>query len=74
MLYSLLYVDNPPVKDKKSVLLELEEIKVERDELREQVNSLTTDLEKERTKVHTIKDEMYKLKVSSLIRPAFIIS
>ena len=51
------------MKDKQSVLLELEEIKSVRDELREQVTSMTTELEKERTKVHGLKDEMYKLKV-----------
>ena len=45
------------------MLLELEEIKSVRDELREQVTSMTTELEKERTKVHGLKDEMYKLKV-----------
>ena len=51
------------MKDKKTVLLELEELKALRDELRDEVSVITVDLAKERTKVHALKDEVYKLKV-----------
>ena len=38
------------VKDKTAILLELDDLKLVRDELTEEVGALTTELEKERSK------------------------
>lgn len=50
------------MKDKRSVLMELEGLKQVRDELTQTVGELTTDLEKERSKVHALKAELDKVK------------
>ncbi len=58
-----------PVKEKTEILLELDELKSVRDELTEEVTSLTSELEKERSKVHALKSEVekdHKAKVSPL--------
>jgi len=51
------------VKAKSAVLLELEELKKVRDELTDEVSTLTCELEKERSKVHGLKSELEKSKV-----------
>ena len=53
------------MKDKKSVLVENEQLKSIRNELTEEVTNLTTELEKERSSVRSLKDELAKVKVSS---------
>lgn len=50
------------MKDKKSVLLELEQLKSIQGELTQEVAQLTTDLEKERSTVRGLKDELAKVK------------
>jgi len=50
------------MKDKATVLLQVDELTNMRDELTEQVTSLTGELEKEKSKNHTMKAEMEKLK------------
>ncbi|PVD19290.1 hypothetical protein C0Q70_19777 [Pomacea canaliculata] len=52
------------MKDKAQVLMQVEELTAVKDELTEQVSRLTADLEKERSKVHALKLENDKLKVS----------
>ncbi len=48
------------MKDKKSVLVELEQLKSVGDELTQEVAHLTTELEKERSQVHALKEELSK--------------
>ena len=55
------------MKDKKAVLVEVEQLKSIRDELTTEVASLTTDLEKERSSVRSLKDEITKLKVCTYV-------
>ncbi|XP_035827835.1 G kinase-anchoring protein 1 isoform X3 [Aplysia californica] len=50
------------MKDKAQVLLQVDELTVVRDELTEQVTSLTGELEKEKSKNHSLKGELDKLK------------
>lgn len=50
------------MKDKATVLLQVDELTNMRDELTEQVTSLTGDLEKEKSKNHALKGELDKLK------------
>eukprot|EP00916_Digyalum_oweni_P022048 GHVL01036577.1.p1 GENE.GHVL01036577.1~~GHVL01036577.1.p1 ORF type:complete len:278 (+),score=60.66 GHVL01036577.1:1673-2506(+) len=50
------------MKDKASILVQVEELTTVKDELTEQVATLTADLEKERSKVHALKLENDKLK------------
>ena len=60
------------MKDKKAVLVEVEQLKSIRDELTTEVASLTTDLEKERSSVRSLKDEITKLKVCALCYHIYI--
>ncbi|XP_069137932.1 G kinase-anchoring protein 1-like isoform X1 [Argopecten irradians] len=50
------------MKDKAEVLMQVNQLGEVRDELTEQVTSLTAELEKERSKVHTLKAEIDKQK------------
>ncbi|XP_060607677.1 uncharacterized protein LOC132759834 [Ruditapes philippinarum] len=50
------------MKDKAEVLMQVDQLNGMRDELTEQVSELTADLEKERSKVHSYKSELDKLK------------
>jgi len=50
------------MKDKKAVLVEVEQLKSIRDELTAEVGSLTSDLEKERSTVRSLREEIAKLK------------
>ncbi|CAL1546542.1 unnamed protein product, partial [Lymnaea stagnalis] len=52
------------MKDKAQVLIQVDELTVVKDELTEQVTSLTGELEKEKSKNHALKAEVDKLKVS----------
>ena len=45
------------MKDKTAILLELDDLKQVRDELTEEVRTLTTDLEKERSKSKSLRSE-----------------
>ena len=54
--FSLFHV----VKDKSSVLEELEQLRNVQTELTQQVADLTTELEKERSKVHALKTDLDK--------------
>ena len=54
------------VKDKTAVLLELDELKQVRDEMMEEVTELTSQLEKEKSKNHSLKSEIDKMKVNLL--------
>jgi len=50
------------MKDKTALLLELDELRQVRDDLTQEVTRLTSDLEKERSKVHTLKTDADKAK------------
>jgi len=50
------------MKDKEAVLLENEELKSLQEELTEEVSNITCELEKERSSVHSLKEEILKLK------------
>ena len=54
------------MKQKVDVLMEAEELRQVKDELTQEMTSLNSDLEKERSKVHALKCELDKLKVSFL--------
>ena len=54
------------VKDKTALLVELEELRQVRDDLTQEVTRLTSDLEKERSKVHGLKGDIDKAKVTKV--------
>ena len=56
------------VKDKSSVLEELEQLRNVQTELTQQVADLTTELEKERSEVHALKTDLDKHEKSKVYR------
>ncbi len=54
------------VKDKSLVLEELEQLRTVQTELTQQVADLTTELEKERSKVHSLQSELEKQQKSKV--------
>ncbi len=52
------------VKDKTALLVEIEDLRQVRDDLTQEVTRLTSDLEKERSKVHSLKGDIDKAKVT----------
>ena len=57
ILRKLQNCDDYAVKDKTAILLELDDLKQVRDELTEEVRTLTTDLEKERSKSKSLRSD-----------------
>ena len=53
------------VKEKAEILQQVNTLTQIKDELTEQVTNLTCDLEKERSKVHSLQNEITKLKVGT---------
>ena len=64
--WHLLFLTVISVKDKTKILMELDELREVRDELTEEVTSLTSELEKERSKVHQLQGEINKQKVREI--------